>query len=92
MGGPTNIIFVGDFQKQLVDLANKYQNVPAQNYLPFVNAGLKLRAEPRNQTQKMYAQLDTVMQAILTNANANPQQLLDDAAKQFQVVLDQSAS
>jgi multiple sugar transport system substrate-binding protein len=92
VGGPTNIVFVGDFQKQLTDLANKYKNVPVENYLPYINAGLNLRAEPRNQTQKMYGLIDSVMQAVLTNAKADPQKLLDDAAKQFQSVLDQSAS
>jgi multiple sugar transport system substrate-binding protein len=92
VGGPTNIVFVGDFQKQLTDLANKYKNVPVENYLPYINAGLNLRAEPRNQTQKMYGLIDSAMQAVLTNANADPKTLLDDAAKQFQTILDQSAS
>ncbi|GCF07037.1 extracellular solute-binding protein [Dictyobacter arantiisoli] len=92
VGLPINVIFVGEFRQKLNDLANKYKNVPVQNYQPFASSTLKLRAEPRNQTQKMYAQLDSVMQAVLTNANANPQSLLDQAAQQFQQVLDQSGS
>jgi multiple sugar transport system substrate-binding protein len=92
VGAPTNVLFTGPFQQQLQALNTKYANVPLANYTPFVNSTAKLRAEPRNQTQKMYAALDPVMQAVLTNPNANPQALLDQAAKQFQLVLDQSAS
>jgi hypothetical protein len=92
VGLPTNIIFVGAFQKQLTDLGNKYANVPVSNYKPFADSNLTLRAEPRNQTQKMYALLDSVMQAVLTNSNANPKTLLDQASQQFQQVLDSSAS
>lgn len=92
VGLPTNVIFVGDLQKKLTDLGNKYANVPVQNYKPFTSSSLTLRAEPRNQTQKMYAQLDSVMQAVLTNASADPQKLLDQAAQQVQQLIDQSAS
>lgn len=84
VGLPTNVIFVGDFQKQLTDLGNKYANVPVANYKPFTSSNLKLRAEPRNQTQKLYAKLDSVVQAVLTNANADPKKLLDDAVNQLQ--------
>jgi ABC-type glycerol-3-phosphate transport system substrate-binding protein len=92
VGLPTNVIFVGDFQQKLTALGDKYANVPVQNYQPFMASNLKLRAEPRNQTQKLYAQLDTAIQAVLTNANANPQQLLNQAAQQVQQLLGQSAS
>ena len=64
----------------------------SQNYTSFINSTIALRPEPHNQTQKMYAALDPVMQAVLTNANADPQALLNQAAQQFQQVLDQSAS
>jgi hypothetical protein len=40
----------------------------------------------------MYAALDPAMQAVLTNASADPKALLDQAAQQFQQVLDSSAS
>ncbi len=92
VGLPTNVIFVGDFQQKLTALGNKYANVPVQNYAPFTSSHLKLRAEPQNQTQKMYALLDTAMQSILTNANADPKALLTQASQQFQQLLDQSAS
>jgi multiple sugar transport system substrate-binding protein len=92
VGGPANVLFTGDFQKQLNDLATKYANAPLQNYKAFNDSTLTLRAEPRNQTQKMYAALDPVVQAVLTNQKADPKALLDQAAQQFQQVLDQSAS
>ncbi|QBD76945.1 extracellular solute-binding protein [Ktedonosporobacter rubrisoli] len=92
VGAPSNILFTGDFQHKINELNLKYANVPTQNYTTFANSKLTLRPEPRNQTQKMYATLDSVVQTILTNANADPQALLKQAAEQFQQVLDQSAS
>ncbi|HLI71463.1 MAG TPA: extracellular solute-binding protein [Ktedonobacteraceae bacterium] len=92
VGAPTNVLFTGTFQQKLNALAAKYANVPLANYTTFVNSTLTLRPEPRNQTQKMYATLDPVMQAILTNPNADPQALLNQAAQQFQQILDSSAS
>jgi multiple sugar transport system substrate-binding protein len=92
VGAPTNILFTGDFQKKINELTTRYANIPVQNYTPFTSSTVALRAEPRNQTQKMYGALDPVMQAVLTNANADPQALLNQAAQQFQQVLDQSAS
>ena len=92
VGAPTNVLFTGDFQQKLNVLAAKYANVPTHNYLPFTQSTAALRPEPRNQTQKMYAALDPVVQAILTDASSNPQTLLNQAAQQFQQVLDSSAS
>jgi len=92
VGAPTNILFTGDFQQKLNALNTKYANVPTQNYLPFTKSTAALRPEPRNQTQKMYAALDPVMQAVLTDPNANPQTLLNQAAQQFQQILDSSSS
>ncbi len=92
VGAPTAVLFQGDFQQKLSTLYSKYANVPLQNYTSFINAKLALRPEPHNQTQKMYAALDPVVQAVLTNPSADPQALLNQAAQQFQKILDQSAS
>jgi ABC-type glycerol-3-phosphate transport system substrate-binding protein len=92
VGAPTNVLFTGSFQQKIQALNAKYANVPLENYAPFINSTVALRPEPRNQTQKMYAALDPVMQAILTNPNADPQALLNQAAQQFQQILDSSAS
>jgi len=88
VGQPINVLFTGAFQQKINDLNTKYANVPVKNYLPFTSSAITLRTEPRNQTQKMYAALDPVMQAVLTNPNADPQALLNQAAQQFQQLLD----
>jgi multiple sugar transport system substrate-binding protein len=92
VGAPTAVLFQGDFQQKLSALYSKYATVPLQNYTTFINSTLALRPEPRNQTQKLYAILDPVIQAVLTNPNADPEVLLNQAAQQFQQILDQSAS
>lgn len=92
VGAPTAVLFQGDFQQKLTALQTKYATVPLANYASFIKSTISLRPEPHNQTQKMYAALDPVMQAVLTNANADPEALLNQAVQQFQQVLDQSAS
>src|ERR1700674_574846 len=92
VGAPTAVLFKGDFQSKLTALNVKYANVPLDNYKTFINTTNGLRPEPRRQTQKMYAALDPVMQAVLTTSSADPQKLLDQAASQFQQVLDSSGS
>jgi hypothetical protein len=86
------VLFKGDFQQKLSALDVKYATVPRDNYTAFINSKLALRSEPRRQTQKMYAALDPVVQAVLTNPSADPQALLNQAAQQFQQVLDSSAA
>jgi multiple sugar transport system substrate-binding protein len=88
VGGPASMIFRGDYQQQLRDLIKKYANLPQDNYAPFVASQLNLRSEPSNLTQKLYGLLDSVVQAVLTDAKANPKTLLDSAAQQFQGMLD----
>jgi multiple sugar transport system substrate-binding protein len=92
VGAPTAVLFKGDFQAKLTALNVKYANVPLDNYQTFINTTNGLRPEPRRETQKMYAALDPVMQAVLTTPSADPQKLLDQAASQFQQVLDSSGS
>ncbi len=38
VGAPTNVLFTGSFQQQVVALNAKYANVPLQNYTSFVNS------------------------------------------------------
>jgi ABC-type glycerol-3-phosphate transport system substrate-binding protein len=92
VGAPSAQLFKGDFQQKLSALDVKYSTVPRENYKAYINTTNALRSEPRRQTQKMYAALDPAMQAVLTNASADPKALLDQAAQQFQQVLDSSAS
>jgi multiple sugar transport system substrate-binding protein len=92
VGAPTAQLFKGDFQAKLSALDVKYSNVPRDNYATYISSTFALRPEPRNQTQKMYAALDGPMQAVLTNSGADPAALLNQAAQQFQQVLDTSGS
>ena len=44
--------------------------------------------EPASNTQDLYAALDPVLQAVLTDRNANIDTLLSAANKQVQTILD----
>jgi multiple sugar transport system substrate-binding protein len=92
VGAPTAQLFKGDFQSKLSALDVKYSTVPRENYKTYIDSTNALRAEPRRQTQKMYAAIDPVMQAVLTSASADPTAQLNKAAQQFQQVLDSSAA
>ena len=46
--------------------------------------------EPTAHTQDLYAALDPVVQAVLTDKNADIDALLDAANKQVQAILDKS--
>ncbi len=90
VGAPANSLFTGDYQRQRDAITSKYANLPLDNYAPYNAATLTLRPEPPTQTQKLYATLDPVVQAVLSDPNADPKPLLDAAARQFQSVLDAS--
>ncbi len=48
--------------------------------------------EPSHHTQEMYAILDTVVQAVLTDENADIDALLTDAQSQVQALIDADAA
>lgn len=90
VGWPQLPLFSGQFQQQRDAIVAKYANAPVQNYQAYSAAAIQLRPEPPVETQKMYAALDTAMQAVLTDESADPKQVLDQAAQEFQTtVLDQ---
>lgn len=88
VGFPTATLFTGSYEQQLQEISKKYANLPLDNYALYANSGLGVRPEPPMQTQAMYGALDTVVQGVLTSASADPQSLLDTAAKNFQTTLD----
>jgi multiple sugar transport system substrate-binding protein len=59
-----------------------------QNFAPFTAGSKRLQGkiEPVD-AQQVYAILDGVMQGVLTNRNADPAQLLDDAQKRVDAAL-----
>ena len=88
VGLPQPNIWTGAAQQKWLDATTKYANVPAKNFEAFVTGGanIPLKLEPP-EAQKIYAALDTVMQKVLTDPNANLDQLLTDAEKQVNQIL-----
>lgn len=66
-------------------------NVPTAQLTPFTSKIFEqqLVNEPAAHTQELYAALDPVVQAVLTDQNANIDALLDAANTQVQAILDQ---
>jgi multiple sugar transport system substrate-binding protein len=69
-----------------------YINVPTAQMTSFTSKifDQQLVNEPVAHTQELYAALDPVVQAVLTDKNANIDTLLDGANKQVQTILDKS--
>jgi multiple sugar transport system substrate-binding protein len=67
-----------------------YINVPTAQMTSFTSKifDQQLVNEPVAHTQELYAALDPVVQAVLTDKNANIDTLLDGANKQVQTILD----
>ncbi|MFB7800081.1 extracellular solute-binding protein [Isoptericola sp. NPDC056134] len=68
-----------------------YVNVPLDQMTAFTDAmfDLPLAGEPSQKTQEVYALLDPVVQAVLTDEGADIDALLADANTQAQALLDQ---
>jgi multiple sugar transport system substrate-binding protein len=83
------------FNKAQYDLANTwikpYINVPQAQMKPF-NTGIfnqNVIPEPAASTQSVYHSLDAPVEAVLTDKNANVQQLLDAANSAAQALISQ---
>jgi ABC-type glycerol-3-phosphate transport system substrate-binding protein len=83
------------FNKAQYDLANTwikpYINVPQVQMKPFTTGIYKQRLipEPAASTQSVYHSLDAPVEAVLTDKNANVQQLLDQANSAAQALISQ---
>ena len=68
-----------------------YINVPLDQMTGYTDTmfDLPLVGEPSQKTQEIYALMDPVVQAVLTDQNADIDKLLADANKQAQSLLDQ---
>jgi ABC-type glycerol-3-phosphate transport system substrate-binding protein len=75
-----------DLAKQLDTLRAKNATIPAAAFTNYVANPVPVVIEPP-QAQAIYAILDGVMSATLTQPNANPQALLDAANKKIQELL-----
>jgi ABC-type glycerol-3-phosphate transport system substrate-binding protein len=87
---PTPDIWQGAVRDQQLAVKKKYANVPAQNYQAYVDTANRIKGsiEPPN-AQQIYAALDSVMQAVLTDRNANVDQLLSSATSKVNSALAQ---
>jgi multiple sugar transport system substrate-binding protein len=83
-------IWVGDLRAKQQTLKETYATVPVENYQAFVDAlgTTEKFIEPPN-AQQVYAALDNVMQGVLTNRDANIDQLLKDAETKVNAALAQ---
>jgi multiple sugar transport system substrate-binding protein len=84
-GQPVGVPALPIFNQAQYDLANTwikpYINVPQEQMTPFTDHVFTqpLLPEPAASTQSVYASLDPVVQAVLTNKNANVEDLLQKA-------------
>jgi ABC-type glycerol-3-phosphate transport system substrate-binding protein len=88
VGLPEPAIYTGASAEKQAAADKQYANVPQENYAPFV-AGMgriPVKLEPPN-AQQIYAVLDVAMQKVLTDKNANVDQLLADAETQVNQIL-----
>ncbi len=85
VGLPDIPLMRGEYQRKLQQIISRYTNVPTQNYRLYIQeAGRYARPEPPIEAQALYALLDPVVQAVLTDRNADPATLLSRAAREFQ--------
>lgn len=80
VGLPEPNIWTGAAEQKLLAANTKHANVPQQNYAPFAAraASIPMQLEPPK-AQQIHAVLDTVMASVLTDPDANPDELLATA-------------
>lgn len=87
---PIADIWTGEPRKKQEELKAEYATMPVQNFQAYVDGSEKTRGslEPP-QAQQVYAILDSVVQATLTNRDADHAALLKDAETKVNAVLAQ---
>lgn len=63
-------------------------NVDRSLYTDYLSSKLQVNAEPSIKAQELYAALDPIVQAVLTDKNADISKLLADAQKSVQGIVD----
>ncbi|WP_153001346.1 ABC transporter substrate-binding protein [Microbacterium testaceum] len=81
VGIPLLPLFDEATQTRINEAIEPSVNIPRENFAPYIDGvrTLEYVPEPPVATQEMYALLDTVVQAVLTQENADVDQLLSDA-------------
>ena len=90
VGVPALPIFDKATYDQSQEWIKDYINVPVDQMAPFTSQifDQPIVTEPVAHTQELYAALDPVVQAVLTDKNADIDALLDAANAQVQAILD----
>ena len=90
VGAPTLPVFDKATWEQNQEWIKPYVNVPAENVKPFTDGiwNQKIVPEPPSHTQDMYAALDAVVQAVLTDKNADVDALLKGVDQKIQGLID----
>ncbi|GIE93114.1 ABC transporter substrate-binding protein [Paractinoplanes rishiriensis] len=88
VGLPEPAIYTGASAEKQAAADKRYANVPQANYAPFTAklGAIPVKFEPPN-AQQIYAVLDVPMQKVLTDRNANVDELLATAETQVNQIL-----
>ena len=88
IGLPQPNLWAGASAAKVDAIHQQYANVPVRNFKPFVDRSdsVKVKVEPPN-AQQIYTVLDAVMQAVLTDKDANIDQLLAGAEGKVNSIL-----
>ncbi|MDD3334505.1 MAG: extracellular solute-binding protein [Eubacteriales bacterium] len=77
------------------EIISEYSNVDARMFQPYFDAVAtegNLRMEEPQNAQEMYAELTKVLQAVVTDENADVQALMDTASANLQQILDEQVN
>lgn len=94
VGVPVAPIFSDEAYAAYRDAIDEYVNVPVENFAPYVESldAFEYVPEPEVASQEIYAALDPLVQAILTDPNADIDALLTDAETRVNAILAQHKS
>lgn len=89
-GVPVIPLFDQEGYDQYLDYIADYIDVPRENFTAYLDSigTLPLVPEPRVQAQQIYALLDSAVQAVLTDENADIAGILETANQQAQSLID----
>jgi multiple sugar transport system substrate-binding protein len=90
VGVPTLPVFDKATYDQTLSWIKPQVNIPLENVAPFTDKifDANLVPEPNKHTQELYGALDTVVQAVLTQKDANVDQLLTTVDTNIQKLVD----
>ncbi|MDQ0646523.1 multiple sugar transport system substrate-binding protein [Microbacterium natoriense] len=88
VGAPEVPIVSAEAYEKFLGWIDEYINVDRSNYEAYLTSDLPIVAEPSIKAQETYAALDPIVQAVLTDENADIDKLLADAQTAVQALVD----